>query len=121
MQTFFFGSIYRGWKKEKKNLKNKAAELKEEGRISDAEVIEKEIKDKQKRIDAAIRQEHDTEHKQFYDMVYKAIDNAKKKIKELSAKEGYKSLLIWNHFEDSIDYKSSHYSYNPKNPIDWEF
>ena len=113
--------IVEGWKKNKETLKNKAAELKEEGRLSEAEVIEKEIKDKQKQIDVATRQEHDKEHKRFYDMVSKAIDNAKKKIKKLSIKEGYKSSLIWNHFEDSIDYKSPHYSYNPKKLIDWEF
>jgi hypothetical protein len=107
-------------KREKESLINKKSELEEEGRFSESDGIEKEIKDTQEKIDLTTRQEHNPEHKQFYDLVYKAIEKAKEKIKNLSAKEDYNALLTWNHFKDSIIYNDFHYFYNPTAPIDWE-
>ncbi len=110
------------WKREKENLENKKAELLEEGRNSEAEDIGNDIINKQKLLDAATRQGHDSEHKQYYDLVSKAIKKAKDKIRELSIKEGFgESLLIWNHFEDSIHIRNSLYSYNPQNHLNWIF
>lgn len=107
-------------KKDKEALINKKSELEENGRFSESDDIEKEIKDVQEKIDLTTRQEHNPEHKQFYDLVYKANEKAKEKIKALSAKEGYDSLLTWNHFEDLNLFSDSHYFYNPTDPIDWE-
>ncbi len=106
-------------KETKKKLLNKRGELEEEGRSLDAEDIEKQIKDVQERINIITRQEHNPEHKQYYDLVYKAIEKAKERINRLSIKNDYDSLLTWNHFEDSIVYNDFHYSYRPTTPISW--
>ena len=112
--------IAEGLRKTKKALVNKKDELTEEGSFSEAEGIEEDICEIQKKIDIITRQIYDPEHKQFYDLVYKAIEKAKEKIKSQSIKNDYDSLLTWNYFKDSIVYKDFHYSYKPTTPISWK-
>jgi hypothetical protein len=107
-------------KKDKETLINRKSELEEEGVSSRSDDIKKEIKDVQKKIDLATRKEHNPEHKQFYDLVSKAIAKAKERIKTLSDKEDYSALLTWTHFEDSIVYNDFHYSYKPTVSINWK-
>jgi hypothetical protein len=107
-------------KKSKELLLNQKSELEEEGRFSETEDIEQKIKDVQKRIDIVTRKDRDSEHKQFYDLVSKAIEKAKAKIEKQSIKNNYDSLLTWNHFKDSIVYNDFHYSYKPTTPISWK-
>ena len=107
-------------KETKNNLLNKKGELEEEGRSLNAEDIEKKIKDTQQKIDIITRLDHNPEHKQYRELVSKAIKKAKEKIKSRSIKNDYDSLLIWNHFEDSIVYNDFHYSYKPTVSINWK-
>lgn len=106
-------------RKDKENLINRKSELEEEGRFSEIDDIKNDIKDVQEQIDLATRKEYNPEHKQFYDLVYKAIEKAREKIKRQSIKNNYKSLLTWNHFKDSIVYSDFRYSYRPTTPISW--
>jgi hypothetical protein len=108
-------------KKDKEALINRKSELEEKGVSSRSDDIKKEIKDVQKKIDLATRKEHNPEHKQFYDLVSKAVAKAKERIRDLSVNDNYDSLLIWNHCEDSIFYNDFHYSYKPTIPINWKF
>jgi len=107
-------------KKDKETLINRKKEFEEDGIFSESDDIEKEIKEVREKIDLATRKEHNPEHKQFYDLVYKAIEKAKEKIKMLSIKNNYDSLLTWNYCEDSIVYNDFHYSYKPTTSINWK-
>ena len=104
----------------KKNLLNKKGELEEEGRSLDVEDIIKEINDTQHKIDIITRLDHNPEHKRYRELVSKAIKKAKEKIKSQSIMSNYDSLLIWNHFEDSIVYNDFHFSYKPTSSINWK-
>lgn len=107
-------------KEDKETLINKKSELEEGGVFSESEDIKKEIKDVQQKIDLVTRKEHNPEYKRFYDLVSKAMQKAKEKIKKLSIEDNHNSSLTWNHFKNSITLKDQHYSYNPTTPIDWE-
>lgn len=107
-------------KKDKEALINKKSELEEDEYFSESDDIKKQIKDVQQQIDLVTRKEHNPEYKRFYDLVSKAINKAKEKVKKLSTEDNHTSLLTWNHFERSITLKDHHYSYNPITPINWE-
>jgi hypothetical protein len=60
-------------------------------------------------------------HKKPYDSISQAKDTVYKKIEKISKNKGYNPMLTLNHLKKSIEFKDSHFFYNPESIPNWQF
>ena len=60
-------------------------------------------------------------HKKPYDTINKALNRVVKKIARKSNEKGYKEMITWKHFSNSIQFSDSCFFYRSEKPVNWEF
>jgi hypothetical protein len=88
---------------------------------SQLEELKKEYLEKHKGRDGKSHKFPSSFHKNPYDSINNAMNRVLEKLKNTSKEKECNSLLTWKHFKNSIQFKNSHFFYNPEQPRDWQF